>query len=302
MASTNTNEIIQLNAPLTFLSNSPPPTSQFGAGRFTPLLLASISWATLKVTTAHDAWQRLVADYASASRGRIISLKAKLTRNPRGSRSISAYLNDMRAVADDLALAQCPVSEEDLLVHILTQLGEEYNSIISAVRVREKPLSLGELADVLPDHELQLKDADDSRQLLATTNATQRTSSPRNNRQLNFNRNTHTNTNNYRANRSTWKQGDTNRPTVICKFCNFAGHETKVCRKLARFLKEHNVLTTQMPPTAQSALVSPPWMFDSGASHHATSSLESLQSISEYNGPDEVRLGDVCYPYSILCP
>ncbi|XP_019184787.1 PREDICTED: uncharacterized protein LOC109179746 [Ipomoea nil] len=203
--------------------------------------------------TAHDAWQRLVAGYASASRGRIISLKAKLTRNPSGFRSISAYLNDMRAITDDLALAQCPVSEDDLLVYILTQLGEEYNSIISAVRVREKPLSLGELADVLTDHERQLKDADDSRQLLATANATQRTSSPRNKRQSNFNRNARTNTNNYRANRSTWQQGDTNRPTVTCKFCNFAGHETKVCRKLARFLKEHNVLTTQIPPTAQSA-------------------------------------------------
>ncbi|XP_019183627.1 PREDICTED: uncharacterized protein LOC109178446 [Ipomoea nil] len=159
----------------------------------------------------------------------------------------------MRAIADDLALAQCPVSEEDLLVYILTQLGEEYNSIISAIRIREKRLSLGELADVLTDHERQLKDADDSRQLLATADATQRTSSLRNNRQLNFNRNARTNTNNYGANRLTWQQGGTNRPTVSCKFCNFAGHETKVCRKLARFLKEHNILTAQMPPIVQSA-------------------------------------------------
>ncbi|XP_019172464.1 PREDICTED: uncharacterized protein LOC109167849 [Ipomoea nil] len=164
----------------------------------------------------------------------------------------------MRAIADDLALAQCPVSDEDLLVYILTQLGEEYNSIISAVRVREKPLSLGELADVLTDYERQLKDADDSRQLLlATANATQRTSSPRNNRQRNTTR-----------------------------------HETKVCRKLARFLKEHNVLPAQTSSTVQSSPASPPWLFDSGASHHATSNLASLQTLSEYSGPDEVRLGD----------
>ncbi|XP_019171436.1 PREDICTED: uncharacterized protein LOC109166990 [Ipomoea nil] len=107
-------------------------------------------------TTAHDAWQRLVASYASASRGRIISLKAKLTRNPRGSRSITTYRNDMRAIADDLALAQCPVSDEDLIVYVLTQLGEDYSSITSTIRVREKPLSFGELVDVLTDHERQL--------------------------------------------------------------------------------------------------------------------------------------------------
>ncbi|XP_019177846.1 PREDICTED: uncharacterized protein LOC109173040 [Ipomoea nil] len=111
-------------------------------------------------TTARDAWQRLIASYASASRGRIISLKAKLTTDPRGSRSITAYLTDMRAIADDLALAQCPVTDEDLVVYVLTQLGEEYNSIISAVRIRETPVSWGELADSLTDHECQLKVAD----------------------------------------------------------------------------------------------------------------------------------------------
>ncbi|XP_019160764.1 PREDICTED: uncharacterized protein LOC109157319 [Ipomoea nil] len=200
------------------------------------------------------------------SRGCIISLKAKLTTNPRGSRSITAYLTDMRAIADDLALAQCPVTDEDLVVYVLTQLGEEYNSIISAVRVRETPISWGELVDILTDHERQLKVADDTRQsLLATANATQRTSSSWNNQQSNYGRKYHNDTANSSTNRTSWQQWGTHRPTVICKFCNFAGHETKA---------------------------SPPWLFDSGASHHATPSIKSLQTFSEYSGPDEVRLGD----------
>lgn len=137
--------------------------------------------------TSYDAGLRLVASYASASRGRIISLKAKLTKNSKGARSITAYLNDMRSITDDLALAQSLVSDEDLVVYILTQLGEEYNSIISAVRIRENPISLGELGDVLTDHERQLKEADDARHtLVATANVAQRTSfSPRNNQQSN---------------------------------------------------------------------------------------------------------------------
>lgn len=35
-----------------------------------------------------------------------------------------------------------------------------------------------------------------------------------------------------------------------------------------------------------------PWLFDSGASHHTTSSLSDLQSYTDYGGPDEIRLGD----------
>nr|GMD81380.1 uncharacterized protein LOC109153513 [Ipomoea batatas] len=34
------------------------------------------------------------------------------------------------------------------------------------------------------------------------------------------------------------------------------------------------------------------WLFDTGVSHHATSSATSLPSFSEYGGPDEVHLGD----------
>ncbi|XP_019183729.1 PREDICTED: uncharacterized protein LOC109178647 [Ipomoea nil] len=245
--------------------------------------------------TAHDAWQRLIASYASASRGRIISLKAKLTRNPRGSRSITTYLNDMRAIADDLALAQCPVSDKDLLVYVLTQLGEDYSSITSAIRVREKPLSFGELAAVLTDHEGQLTDADALRQsFFTTTNVTQRTSSPsRRNHQSNTNRRARNNNNHYGSNR---QQGEHNRSGIVCKFCYLTGHETRVCCKLARFLKEHDVPPVQsyVSPTTNSMTGdSPPWMFDSGVLHHVTPSLAPLQTFTEYSGSDEIRLGDV---------
>ncbi|XP_019184049.1 PREDICTED: uncharacterized protein LOC109178954 [Ipomoea nil] len=133
----------------------------------------SIQPLVSSASTAYDAWQRLTTTYASASRGRILSLKAKLTQNPRGTRSITVFLNDMRSIADALALAQSPVSDEDLIVYILTQLGDEYNSIFSVVCVRLKPISLAELADVLIDHERQLQADDRARQtVLATANIT----------------------------------------------------------------------------------------------------------------------------------
>ncbi|XP_019161404.1 PREDICTED: uncharacterized protein LOC109158039 [Ipomoea nil] len=117
----------------------------------------------------------------------------------------------MRAIADDLALAQCPVTDENLVVYVLTQLGDEYNSIISAVRVRETPVSWGELADILTDHERQLKVAVDTRQsLLATANATQRASSSRNNQQSNYGQKYHNNTANSDTNRTSWQQWGSN--------------------------------------------------------------------------------------------
>ncbi|XP_019196326.1 PREDICTED: uncharacterized protein LOC109190310 [Ipomoea nil] len=109
-------------------------------------------------TSAHDAWTRLSTNCAAASRSRVVSLKAKLAKNPKANRSIESYMRDMRAMADDLALAQSPVAEEDLVVHIFTQLGAEYNPIVAALRVRTDPVSFGELHDVLTDYERLLKD------------------------------------------------------------------------------------------------------------------------------------------------
>ncbi|KAI3690757.1 hypothetical protein L2E82_48964 [Cichorium intybus] len=46
----------------------------------------------------------------------------------------------MRSIADDLALAQSPVLEEDLMVHILSQLCDDYSTIVAAIKVRDTPL------------------------------------------------------------------------------------------------------------------------------------------------------------------
>ncbi|KAD3338478.1 hypothetical protein E3N88_33999 [Mikania micrantha] len=87
------------------------------------------------------------------------SLKSKLAKNPKDSRSVTEYLQDMRSIADDLALAQSPVTEEDLLVHILSQLGDEFGTIVAAIKVCETPVSYPELFDKLTDFERALKES-----------------------------------------------------------------------------------------------------------------------------------------------
>lgn len=91
------------------------------------------------------------------------------------------------------------------------------------------------------------------------------------------------------------------RNSVSCQFCNFSGHETKECRKLAKFLRDHQVVigssipSNNVSPTANvttSRRTSSSWMFDSGASHHVTSDSASLPNLSEYGGPDEIVLGN----------
>ncbi|GJX45613.1 putative RNA-directed DNA polymerase [Tanacetum coccineum] len=203
--------------------------------------------------TDKEAWDRLTSSFASKSRSRIISLKSKLAKNPKGNRSVAVFLNEMRSIADELALVQSPIHVEDLLVHILTQLGEEYNSITVALKVREQPISYPELFDKLVDFEQSLKEVEPVAPQIVTANASQRQ----------------------------------------------PGHDTRDCRKLAKFLKDHHITFNNNPTAPVANVVSftshqspQQWMMDSGASHHLTSCPSTLSSVSEYGGPDEVELSD----------
>ncbi|PWA86070.1 zinc finger, CCHC-type [Artemisia annua] len=129
------------------------------------------------VETSREAWERLNSSYTSSSRSRIISLKSKLTKNPKGTRSVAEFLHEMKSIADELALAQSPILEEDLVVHILSQLGDEFNNIVAAIKVRESVISFSELFEKLVDFERMLKDSDSSQStILTTANVTQKSS------------------------------------------------------------------------------------------------------------------------------
>lgn len=111
------------------------------------------------------------------SRGRVISLKAKLVKNTRRNCSIKSFIRYMIAISTELALAGSPFTDDDLVVIIMTQLGENYLAIFQSLRGREC-LSWEELSDILVDYEREIKYrmlANDT--VTATTNYANRTGS-----------------------------------------------------------------------------------------------------------------------------
>nr|GEY33112.1 Gag-polypeptide of LTR copia-type [Tanacetum cinerariifolium] len=84
--------------------------------------------------TAHQVFKCLNDMYASVSRSRTISLKSKLAKNFKGTKLMAEFLHEMKGIADELALAQAPIDDEDLIVHILTQLRDDYKHITAALK------------------------------------------------------------------------------------------------------------------------------------------------------------------------
>ncbi|KAM0005917.1 putative transcription factor interactor and regulator CCHC(Zn) family [Helianthus debilis subsp. tardiflorus] len=215
----------------------------------------------------------------------------------------------MKSISDDLALAQSPVAEEDLVVHVMNQLGDEYANFVAALKTRDTTISFPDLFDKLLDHERTLKEtAVSTEPLITTVNETQRQPSRSYNRFSTKSRFNKPNQSAYTPNnRNQWSPRSAphmfqpNRTQTYCQFCNIPGHETKDCRKLGRFLRENNVTVQgNSSPTVpvvnttspQSAAMHPSWMWDTGASSNIAPNQNSLLVLSEYGGPDEIVLGN----------
>jgi len=127
--------------------------------------------------TSQAAWCKLNTMYASKSRSRAMQLKEELTLIKKVNRSIPDYMHNVKALADEIALIDHTISEDDLTLYILNGLGPNYREITALIRAQERPLSFEELHDLLVSHECYLRRLDaTTQQLIVTTKLSNRRS------------------------------------------------------------------------------------------------------------------------------
>ena len=121
--------------------------------------------------TSHEAWKKLNTMYASRSRTRAMQLKEELTLTQRENRSVPDYLHAVKALADEIALIDHPISDDDLTLYVLNGLGPDFREIAAPIRAREKSLVFEELHDLLVGHESYLRRMEAAtQQLVASAN------------------------------------------------------------------------------------------------------------------------------------
>lgn len=206
---------------------------------------------------------------------------------------VSEFLHAVKVVADELSLIDAPVSDDDLTLYVLNGLGSEFRDMVAPIsrnseprllNARETALSFAELHDLLIGHEHYIKRMDgNASALVVTANSSQQKQS----------------TSRFKNNKSRSKphlnhKSGTKKPSVICQICDQSGHTAKTCFKLQS--RPAANCTTSTAPTQGK------WLLDSVASHNITSDLANLSIHSEYEGQDEVVLGDgtVCRSLTLV--
>ena len=145
--------------------------------------------------------------------------------------------------------------------------------MVAPICTRETALSFVELHDLLIGHEHYLKRMDgNSSTLVVTANSSQwKLSNP----QFKNNKN--------RSKQNSSNKAPSKKSSVVCQICDHPGHTAKNCAKLQS--RPAANCTTSTPSNGK-------WLLDSTTSHSITSDLANLSVHSEYDGQDEVVLGD----------
>ncbi|CAL1390404.1 unnamed protein product [Linum trigynum] len=263
-------------------------------------------------TTSRQAWTILERMFVNQSRQRVINLKEKLGKETQGNRPVSVYLQAQRTTAAELALINAPVSDEDLILHILRGLREEYGHLSAAIRARDTPIAIEDLHDRLVDFEADLATVRQPVQAPTTafsslrgrgyarSSSGSRRSFPNSSsygadyyfqREDNSRQSRSPNSRSPNSPRAPANYGPSSaapsllgRPRLQCQFCDKPGHSAKDCYRIKGRPQAHY--------TAAGTSNSSGWLVDSAATNHMTPDLGTLSLYTDYNGPDEVLIGD----------
>ncbi|XP_024196426.1 uncharacterized protein LOC112199681 [Rosa chinensis] len=114
-------------------------------GSLTPSVLAIVARSPSSPAT----WSSLEKCYASQSHNQILQLQSELLHTTRGDLYISNYLDKVNIVADNLALAGHPVSDDDLVAIIMNNVGPLYENTVSSAQARDTPITYDTLEALL---------------------------------------------------------------------------------------------------------------------------------------------------------
>ncbi|RVW64180.1 Retrovirus-related Pol polyprotein from transposon RE2 [Vitis vinifera] len=205
-------------------------------------------------------------------------------------------------LADEIALIDHPISDDDITLYVLNGLGPEFREIATPIRAREKSLAFEELHDLLIGHENYLRRMEAAtQQLVAAANFTSRRSgfstsqqqkashkgngSPRSQGQYRFSSSNGPSRDPRRSNNQGRFNSNQRRYQPKCQYCDQMGHTAKACPQL-----NSSEMTVNCAGTSDGQ--ENKWLIDSTASHNITGDIKNLSIHSEYDGTDEVLLGD----------
>ena len=81
------------------------------------------------------------------SSARLLQIKSQLQCSSKGNNSISDYCDQIKNLANQLAIARDPLTHSNFILYLLHGLGSEYDFVVTSVTSRIDLISFDELHD-----------------------------------------------------------------------------------------------------------------------------------------------------------
>ncbi|CAL5350299.1 unnamed protein product [Camellia sinensis] len=291
-------------------------------------LTPSIYSSILHPKHSTELWFALEKQFTSLSRSHIHQLKNKLSAVSKKTKSMEVYLQEIKDLVDQLALACSPICDEDLILLVLNGLPEEYNALKTTIRAKSEVLTMDELCALLcyeaihVEHCHKSGSSSDLTVAFAATHGSNilpqgsfGSGSPQGSSSSTFtehfsfqNRGGRSSQYQYRGGRYNNNQGRrTGRPQsygLVCQICGKGNHSALECRHrmnssfqpvfpsytVNSSASTSNFKAYSAPILVNSLSSSPPWYVDSAATSHHTNDLSNLQLYQPYQGSNQENL------------
>ncbi|KAK2985451.1 hypothetical protein RJ640_006747 [Escallonia rubra] len=240
------------------------------------------------LSTSQEVWIALAHSFGSVSQNCQLQLYIELQELKKNDLSISEYLHKAKSLSDELNAAGKPVSPAEFNAIIYRNIGSNYHSIITALNLRQEPVSFYELHGQLVAHEILLKHS-----LTPTKNIVLRGSPPLLPAP---------------PSSSTFKPHPNNQPSNNyrrrnrgpCQICCLTNHIALTCRnryaprQQTQSPHNSNFQNRNFNASANYSNVTPPlnWFPDTAANYHLTPDVNALNDVNEYMGNDQLHDGN----------
>ncbi|CAN1318837.1 Retrovirus-related Pol polyprotein from transposon RE1 [Linum perenne] len=279
-----------------------------------------------RAATSHTAWLALDRTFQSQTTARRMALKVQLQTLAKGALSMIDYVEKKRSIADTLAENLTPVSDEDLVGHILSGLDSSYGPFLTAFMMRTEAPSVDDLVGLLLREEARIErdtlPPPALQPALLPTPSTQpppitsmaysitraagfgRHSPQRNGQNRRFMGQQQLSSLGPKSTSRypTTRPNSSDRPSaIVCQLCNWPNHTAIDCWQREN---QTDYPSRRHPPrvygrqvnlaqhSSTSSVVDPSWYFDSGATDHVSPNLHKLTLADDYTGFDKLQVGD----------
>lgn len=112
-------------------------------------LYEEVSTFASTAKNAQKAWNTLHHIFASRSRSRVMQLKSDLGRAQIRNCSVTEFLHSLKSKADELALIDSPMTDDDFTICEISGLGPKFRNIVASIRAKTHSIHFFTLLSML---------------------------------------------------------------------------------------------------------------------------------------------------------